>query len=355
MPAFATAQTEPVVALPERVTGIDALVVPLPAGAAGRVDLVDAEEQQAAWVFTADSVVDGALAVDLAAPDEGVQPVNGPAQLTVTSGDITLVTGTVMIDMDPAASTLTAKARGADAVLSWQPVTGPGTVRYRLERRAGDGAWLELIERNDVGYTDRILAPGRYRYRLTSFVAGVAHEENTSAASVATVRIAAPAPTAEPPPSEEPETQQPQTPKPPAPQPPTRSRPRDVAATGDISETFSPPDSAGRQRRQKLAPAPDVEGLRAGTRRPGSAVAPRFADAAAPASPAAAPTVAPRPAPAPMAMPPAGSLVLDSAAAGSGHPALVGVAAALLLLLVAAQTAVGAALRRRATPEDGRP
>ena len=364
LPAAATAPTEaPVIALPATVTGLDPLLLTVAEAVADlRVDIVDRDGNTASWSDVAGTTDAEAVSIDLSAPTRGISPGNGPAQVTVLTGGAALISGTVSLDRDPRPAQLTARAQARRAELSWPAVAGPGVVTYAVGRQVASGAWVPIAELADISYVDRNLKPGRYRYRLTAQVPAAGRGVNTSAPTVASVRIEAPPP-AGPPSEQVPEdpaadtpaaTDRPRVAKPAIPTLPPRARP--VAAAGRIGETVTPDRATRRTPKRTVKPVlraegPALGGLRSTPRLPGG-VAPLVAP---PATAATAPAAAPARRPLlPVAVPPAGTLVIDSAGAFIQPSALAAAAAGLLAMMVVAHLAVDRVHRRRRQLGGGR-
>ena len=199
LPSVAGAAGE--IEVPDAVTGRDALQITVSAlDAPVVVEIRDAAGAVSSWTFAAGM---DTLILDLSSPTAGTAPVNGEAAVSVgTEATGPLLSQLVTIDRAAATPVLSAVVRGSRVGLFWDAVDGPGVVTYRLERTDAEGAWATIAQTAQPGHTDRDLAPGRYRYRLSALVDGADRTPNVSGLTAAQVRIAAPGPTPEMTPSE---------------------------------------------------------------------------------------------------------------------------------------------------------
>lgn len=353
----AGAQTAPAVVVAPLVSARDALAVTLTdvAGAVS-VTLVDAAGSSAGWTFTYDDTDDAAspreLALDLAAPATGTEPVNGAAMVTVAAADVVLHEAQVVLDRDPVTPALTATVSGRRVDASWEAAGGPGVVTYRLERSYDGGAWSIVSEAaHATAFRDGGLAPGPYRYRLTAFVAGADGQMNASPARLASAEVAPPGEPSEdstenPPEESGPEDDAagealPRTQRPARDKAPTAES-RRVAAAGAVTRGIAERRGAGRlHARRQYSDAPAFGSLRAATLLLQHTPDPRVAASLQWEAP---PTAASRPdrvapALAPRAAPSAPLVIATGAAAPPALPGPVPVAAGLLVLLLSAHLA----------------
>lgn len=317
-PTEAPAPLEPIT-----VTGRNPLVLPLPAQASAiTITVTDQSDSVSSWTLEAPAADAPATPyeVNLDAPDVGAAPVNGVASATVTAADAHVLTQPLVLDRDPQAPTVATVQRNGNVTLLWNRVSGPGTVTYRVQRAIAGGEWQTISGAGtDAQYVDAGRAPGRYRYSVTAAVPAARAGFNFSEVSVVSVRVSAPAPIPPATPTEEPVTTPPPAPeRTPTAQPTPR---RNVAATGDIRRPVAEP---GVRRGSPAAPTLQPLRWRPRTQQR-VAAGPTIAAPRLPAddAPVAAPPL-PRTIPAPpVALPPAGTLAVDAAAAGSrGIPAI---------------------------------
>ena len=320
MPAGAqTAPTEaPAPMDPLRVSGRDALVLPLPAQpSAINVSVTDLRGNVSSWTLeppTADAVPETPYEVNLEGPDDGIAPVNGTASATVTGAQGDLLPLPLILDRDPVAPTVATVQRDGDVTLLWNRVSGPGPVTYRVQRAAAGGAFKTIRGAGtELRYIDSGRAPGRYRYSVTAAVPAARAGLNFSQVSVVAVRVTAPEAIAPATPTEEAVAAPPATPRR---TPTARPTPRrDVAATGDIRRPV-----AERRVRRGSPAAPTLQPLRWRPRTQQriasgpSIAAPRPALDDAPVAAPPLARVIPVP---PVALPPVGTLAVDAASAGS--------------------------------------
>ena len=357
LPASAAAPTEAPpqppeidVVVPATVEGSDAFELTMAAPAAAVLIVTDAEETVSTWALDpAAANDDGVFSVDLTTPDEGAQPVNGPATVVVTIADVEALSAAVLLDRSPAAPSVTAKPTKRGVALNWTSAGGPGDIVYRVQRTV-EGRWVTV--RRDLrhsAFLDTNLDPGWYRYRVTALAPAADSGFNASAAGLVSVRIAGS--------RTQPPEPAPPTPTPPAPatgpepEPraelePQPSPARNVAVTGDISRPVQEP----RVRRQRIA-APDFSKLQTTYEFGSQAQAPAIAEQSTPAAGAQpAPSVAlPRIQPLPAPVAPVGMLAVE---ASNGLRGLqVGDAATLVS---AALLSVAFGVRRRRQAGGGR-
>ena len=307
------------------VTGRDPLVL-TPSGLAAplalTVKLTDSAGAAATWRLPAGIVSNGQpLSLDLSAPHGGSPPRNGTADIAVSAAGQTVASATTVVDRTPPVPALQSVIRSQRVGLTWSAVSAADTLTYRLERIATGGAWATVQEGESAGgYTDRDLAPGRYRYRLSAAVPAAGGGSNWSSPSAVQVKIAAPASTPTPTPAAPKPVETPADAGAAAPKPKpsgSRERPRNVAATGtvrgpvrdDAAPRTSPTPSIG------MAHEPAVDGAAPTMMSGAPAVATPEAAGPATAAPAGAtPEVAsPLLQPLPVPVSPAGSLAVQAA------------------------------------------